>query len=134
MTARIAVINNDTAFLDLMRELLTEEGYETHAFIEGVGDYPAVRALAPDVIILDIRLEQPEDGWNLLELFRLDPTLTKTPIIVCSADVRALQERTLYLQSQRCQVLPKPFDLDTLLALLTQVLGTAPGDASPPRA
>lgn len=133
MTARIAVINNDTAFLDLMRELLTEEGYETHAFIEGVGDYPAVRALTPDVIILDIRLEQPADGWTLLELLRLDPKLARTPIVVCSADERALQERTLYLRtlcllSQRCQVPPKPFDLDTMLALLKQVLGPTAGN------
>ena len=132
MTVRIAVINNDTAFLDLMRDLLTEEGYETHSFIQGVNDYTEVRALGPDAIILDIRLEDPEGGWNLLELFRLDPTLTRTPIIVCSADVRALQERTLYLQSQGCHVLPKPFDLDTLLGLLTQALG--PSSGNPPDA
>jgi DNA-binding response OmpR family regulator len=126
MALRIAVINNDTAFLTLMHELLTEEGYEAHIFREGADDYPALRELVPDAIILDIRLEHPEGGWNLLELCRLDPTLAKTPIIVCSADVRALQERALYLQSQGCQVLPKPFDLDTLLALLRQVLGEGP--------
>ncbi|HZS88556.1 MAG TPA: response regulator [Chloroflexota bacterium] len=129
MAVRIAVVNNDTAFLKLMHELLSDEGYETHAFREGANDYPALRDLAPDVIILDIRLEQPEGGWNLLELCRLDPTLAKTPIIVCSADVRALQERALYLQSQHCQVLPKPFDLDALLDLLKQVRGEASGPA-----
>jgi hypothetical protein len=48
MTARIAVINDDTAFLALMRELLTEEGYETHSFVQGVNDCPAVRDLHPE--------------------------------------------------------------------------------------
>jgi CheY-like chemotaxis protein len=129
MTVRIAVINNDTAFLNLMRELLTDEGYETYAFVQGADDYPAVRDLAPAAIILDIRLEHPEGGWDLLELLRLDPATAKTPIIVCSADVRALQERAVYLQTQRCQVLPKPFDLDTLLDLLRQALGPTAGAA-----
>jgi CheY-like chemotaxis protein len=133
MTACIAVIDNDMAFLDLLCAPLTEEGYQTHGFVQGIHDYPAVRALAPDAIILDIRLEQPADGWTLLELLRLDPKLARTPIVVCSADERALQERTLYLRtlcllSQRCQVPPKPFDLDTMLALLKQVLGPTAGN------
>ena len=130
MMARIAVINNDPVFLALMRELLTLEGYETHAFHEGSADYSAVRELAPDAIILDIRLEHPAAGFELLDLVRRDPATARMPIIVCSADVRALQERALYLQSQRCQVLPKPFDLDTLLDMLRRALGPTVGISS----
>jgi DNA-binding response OmpR family regulator len=130
MAARIAVINNDTAFLRLMGEVLTEGDYDAYCFKRGTGDYTAVRDLVPDAIILDIRLEHPEAGWNLLELFRLDPATAKTPIIVCSADVRALQEWGVYLQSQRCQVLPKPFDIETLLDLVTHVLGPRTAHAS----
>src|SRR6266571_3492867 len=117
MPRRIAVVNDDTAFLDLMVALLTEEGYEAHPFKETKTAYQGVRDLRPDVIILDVRMENDVAGWQLLEYFKLDPVLSKTPIVVCSADVHALQERSAHLQSKGCAILAKPFDLDDLLML-----------------
>src|SRR5690348_2587139 len=110
MAKRIAVVNDDTIFLQLMHELLTEEGYESQLCKEGASAYQQVRAFNPDAIVLDIRMEQPHTGWQVLELFKLDPVLTATPIIVCSADPLQLQDRALYLQGKGCLILPKPFD------------------------
>ena len=123
MATCIAVINDDTTFLHLMHDLLTEEGYDTHLFHEGAADYPAVKEVQPAAIILDIRLEQPAAGWQTLELFKLDPTLTHTPVIICSADLRSLQEHAVHLRSKGCEILAKPFDLDDLLTLLHRLVG-----------
>jgi DNA-binding response OmpR family regulator len=123
VTASIAVVNDDTQFLQLMEELLTDEGYSVQRFQQAGDAYAGVRAQNPDAIILDIRMDHPESGWQLLELFKLDPLLTTKPIIVCSADIPALRERTEYLQSKGCAVLPKPFDLDDLSTLLRRLLG-----------
>ena len=123
MPKRIAVVNDDTAFLDLMAELLTEEGYEVHPFRETKAAYQGVHNLRPDAIILDVRMENDVAGWQLLEYFKLDPALSTTPVVVCSADIHALQERSLHLQSKGCEILAKPFDLNDLLALLSKVLG-----------
>jgi DNA-binding response OmpR family regulator len=123
MPRRIAVVNDDTAFLDLMVDLLTEEGYEAHPFKETTTAYQGVRDLRPDVIILDVRMGNDVAGWQLLECFKLEPVLTRTPIVVCSADVHALQERSTHLQSKGCAILVKPFDLNDLLALLDKILG-----------
>jgi CheY-like chemotaxis protein len=123
MTTRVAVINDDTAFLELMDELLLEEGYEAHCYKEGVAAYEQVRELDPDVIILDIRMGNPESGWQVLALFKLDRVLSKKPIIVCSAAVSELQAHAPYLQSKGCLMLAKPFDLDELLGLLAQAVG-----------
>jgi len=120
---RIVAINDDTTFLNLLRELLTEEGYDTHLCKEGTDSYPQVRELNPDAIILDIRLENPDEGWQVLEILKLDPVLTTKPIIVCSADIPALQERSTFLKSKGCEILPKPFDLDDLLKLIEQLIG-----------
>jgi DNA-binding response OmpR family regulator len=127
--AKIAVVNDDTSYLQLMDELLTEEGYSVQRFHEAGGAYEGTRRQDPDAIILDIRMEHPESGWQLLELFKLDRCLTKKPIIVCSADVPALRERSAYLLSKGCTVLPKPFDLDDLLTLLRRLL-SAPDEGS----
>ena len=123
MAKRIAVINDDTIFLTLLHDLLSEEGYETHLFHEGEGAYTKVRDLDPDAIVLDIRMDSPASGWQVLELFKLDPVLTKKPIIVCSADLLQLQDRALYLKSKGCEALPKPFDLTDLLMLLERLVG-----------
>lgn len=128
MAQRIAVINDDTVFLGLLHDLLTEEGYEVHLIKEANSAYQTARDLAPDAIVLDIRMENPASGWQLLELLKLDPTLANTPVIVCSADLAALQERSTHLQRKGCQVLAKPFDLDDLLTMLRQVLKTAPDE------
>jgi CheY-like chemotaxis protein len=123
MPKSIAVVNDDTVFLELMRELLDEEGYDAHCFNEGAHAYEKVRDLNPDAIVLDIRMEQPASGWQVLELLKLDPALTKKPIIVCSAAMNELQERATFLSSKGCMVLPKPFDLDDLLGLLQRSIG-----------
>lgn len=123
MTKRIAVINDDTVFLTLLHDLLSGEGYDTHLFQEGDAAYKKVRDLDPDAIVLDIRMESPASGWKVLELFKLDPVLTGKPIIVCSADLLQLQDRAVYLKSKGCEILPKPFDLDDLLALLHRLVG-----------
>jgi len=123
MAQRIAVVNDDTTFLQLVHDLLTEEGYTVHLCKEGAAAHGDVRAFNPDAIVLDIRMEQPHTGWQVLELFKLDPVLTTKPIIVCSADYIQLQEHTLHLQRKGCLILPKPFDLDDLLHLLAQALG-----------
>jgi CheY-like chemotaxis protein len=123
MAARVAVINDDTAFLELMYELLLEEGYDAHCYKEGAACYDQVRELDPAAIILDIRMGNPETGWQVLELFKLDRVLSKKPIIVCSAAVSELQTHAPYLQSKGCMILAKPFDLDDLLRLLAQAVG-----------
>lgn len=123
MAKRIVAINDDTTFLNLLHDLLTEEGYDAHLCKEGAGSYPEVRALDPDAIILDIRMDSPEEGWKVLELLKLDPQLTKKPVIVCSADIPSLQERSAFLRGKGVETLPKPFDLEELLTLIERLVG-----------
>jgi DNA-binding response OmpR family regulator len=125
MGQKIAAINDDTVFLDLLFELLTEEGYEVHVLKEANSAFERVRELKPDAIILDIRMDHPVSGWQVLELIKLEPALTSVPIVICSADLIALQERATHLQSKGCEILAKPFDLDDLLGVLRRVMPAA---------
>ena len=131
MATRVAVINDDTAFLELMNELLLEEGYEAHCYKEGVAAYQQVRKLDPAAIILDVRMGSPETGWQVLELFKLDRVLSKKPVIVCSAAVSELQNHAPYLQSKGCMMLAKPFDLDDLYRIVARCM-PAGMEGSPP--
>jgi CheY-like chemotaxis protein len=68
-------------------------------------------------------MERSDAGLKALELFKLDPVLSTTPIIVCSADLVQLRAQEAYLKSKGCVLLRKPFELSDLLTLLQQVVG-----------
>lgn len=58
----IAVVNDDTSFLDPMDESLTTEGYQAIICKESNRIYPRVKERQPDAVVLDIRLDHPESG------------------------------------------------------------------------
>ena len=121
MSRRIVVIDDDVVFLAMLHDLLNEEGYESHAFLDGMAAYARVQACTPHAIVLDIPRERPDVGWTLLRHFQHDPALGATPVIVCAAEGEAREEHTAVRQREGYAVLPKPFDLGDLLALLHQV-------------
>jgi CheY-like chemotaxis protein len=81
-----------------------------------------VRDQQPDLIIQDIRIGGEEKGWTILNLLTLDPNTRPIPIIVCSAAIQSLHEHQEWLNRYGIKALPKPFDLDVLLATIEQVL------------
>src|SRR5581483_5566139 len=121
---RVAVINDDTAFLDLMRDLLETEGnYDVLICKEWNNAYQFVRDHTPDLIIQDIRIGGEEHGWTILNLLTLDPVTRPIPMIVCSAAIQSLHEHQEWLSKYGIRALPKPFDLDALLAVVEEMLG-----------
>ena len=119
---KIAVVNDDTAYLDMMRELLDQEGYDTIIHKEHQTAHDVLRRENPDLAIVDVRLEHPESGWAIVELLRLDPHTVHIPVLVTSTDSR-IHEKAPLLTHQGCDVLEKPFDLDDLLAKVGQMIG-----------
>lgn len=134
MTRRVAVMDDDESFLDLVRELLSDEGYAVETFRGGASDYPRVRALAPDAIVLDVRMEGQVIGWTLFDRMREDPVLRATPVIVASADSPGLEEHRADVERRGGAILVKPFDLDDLLTLLARATGGAGGAGDGPPA
>jgi DNA-binding NtrC family response regulator len=124
--ARIAVINDDTTFLELMRQLLEEEeNYEVLICREWEHVYDFVKQHKPDLVIQDIRIGGEEHGWSILNLLTLDPETRPIPLIVCSAAVHSLHEHQEMLSRYGIRALAKPFDLDMLLSMVAQVLGAS---------
>jgi CheY-like chemotaxis protein len=120
---RIAIINDDTVFLDLMRELLEDEAsYEVLICREWDGAYEFVKTQRPDLVIQDIRIGGEEHGWTILNLLTLDPDTRPIPMIVCSAAIQSLHEHQDLLTKYGIHALPKPFDLDTLLETISDML------------
>jgi CheY-like chemotaxis protein len=125
--ARIAVINDDTVFLRLMEELLrVEQGYAVGVCRQWQDAHEFVRDFRPDLVILDVVMSDEEAGWRILNLLTLDPETRPIPVLVCSAAVRSLHEHQALLDQFGIRALPKPFDLDTLLAAIGEMLADPP--------
>ena len=86
----IAVMNDDAVYLDLMNDLLTDEGYRVTLIRESRKAYEIIKAEPPDLVILDIRMGNELTGFELIGLLLLDPVTRQVPLIVASADSQAL--------------------------------------------
>jgi CheY-like chemotaxis protein len=122
---RIAVIDDDAVFVDLMRDLLgVGEGYDVFSTPDWPRTLEFVREVRPDLIILDLMLGRSQTGWQLLELLREDPSSAGIPVILCSAAAPALRDcqEQGRVGSGALEVVAKPFDLDELIEVVERML------------
>jgi DNA-binding response OmpR family regulator len=121
----IVIANDDPMYLEMIKVLLTEEGYRSVHCIVGATTHEAIGQLEPALILLDINLEHPGTGWRLFDMLRLHPATARIPIIICSTDPWLLREKEGLLRALHCDTLEKPFDLEMLLAKIRAAVGPA---------
>jgi CheY-like chemotaxis protein len=118
----ILIINDTQEVLDLLRDLLEEEGYQVTSSL-ALLDIEKVKVLAPDLIVQDLLFEGMQElGWKFLTLVRLDPELARIPLILCTAAVRTVNDPAMAEQLNRLgvRVVLKPFLIDDLLTALRE--------------
>src|SRR5215204_608814 len=121
----ILVVDGTPEILDLLQELLEEEGYRVTPCREAL-DLEQVKALAPDVIIQDLLFEQTQErGWTFLTLVRLDPELSAIPLILCTAAMHVVKDEEIAekLRQMGLRVVLNPFQIAELLAAISEALG-----------
>jgi CheY-like chemotaxis protein len=124
MHPRIAVIDDDAVFLELMDELLGHsEGYEVFTCSSWIESVEFVRDVRPDLVILDLMLGRGHSGWAILEQLRHEPGLADLPVIVCSAAAPMLDAAAA---RSNVEYVAKPFDIDDLLATIQRLLARTP--------
>ena len=120
----ILVINDTVAILELFSDLLQEEGYRvtTDGFtVEMMELLARVKALKPDLIVLDFVIMDEGKGWQFLQMLKMDRETCGVPVIVCTAAAKLIEELQPHLDDMGVSVVLKPFDLDRLLGLIRRV-------------
>jgi DNA-binding response OmpR family regulator len=115
----VLVVEDERSHGDLLATLLEEAGFRAVCDADGALTPSLARALRPGVITLD--LEMPGlDGRSVLRALKAEPATARIPIIVVSAhaDLLAVEDRHAAFA-----VIPKPFDLDELLATVRRAVG-----------
>jgi|SRR3954451_17660678 CheY-like chemotaxis protein len=127
MHSRIAVIDDDTVFLELMEELLGHgEGYQVFTCSSWIDSVQLVREVMPDLVMLDLMLGRDKSGWAILEQLRREPGLAELPVILCTAAAPALARAE---PRANVEFVAKPFDIDDLLATIERLLARTPASA-----
>src|SRR5690242_19476075 len=126
-TANIIVISDNSIYLELIKELLIEEGHPpARCCVHGSAVFDLVQREQPSLVLLDISIGHSGEGWSILGLLGMHPATTHIPVILCSSDLRPLHENVAWLADMRCARLEKPFALDALRGEVRAILGRPP--------
>jgi len=122
--ARIAVIDDDIVFVDLMHDLLANgEGYEVISSSHWIQSYEFIKDAQPDLVILDLMMGREQTGWAVLQLLQEDPNTAHIPVILCSAAEPALRQNACRVSGRAMvEAIAKPFDVDHLLGVIARLL------------
>jgi CheY-like chemotaxis protein len=109
---RIAVVDDNASILSLMGAMATDRGWEVMPSTDSSTFFALLEDERPDVVVVDLLLQTPDNGWDVLQRLRADPTLRAIPAIVCSGDAYHLHEQQGLVDEYASAVLIKPFDVD----------------------
>ena len=114
MTARIFVIEDNPANLELMRYLLAASGYKPVTFQEGELGIEAAQFEPPDLVICDIQMPHI-DGFGILRRLRAIPELAGTVVVAVTA-LAMVGDRDKILAAGFDGYLSKPIEPETFVA------------------
>lgn len=126
VTKRILVVDDRNDLLHLMRRVLEDEQYQVSILQQGRDAFTCVKTQLPDLLILDLKLGDIS-GQDVLKQLKDDTITAEIPVIVYTAAVLEAEEVTRLISSnpdhyQGVHVVQKPFELESLLTLVEQVL------------
>jgi signal transduction histidine kinase/DNA-binding response OmpR family regulator len=109
----ILVIDDDPEARELIRRMLTKEGFRVELAGSGQEGLQRARERRPAGITLDVMMPHM-DGWMVLEALKSDPDLADIPVIM----VTIVDDRSLGYAMGAADYLSKPIDRDRLVTAL----------------
>ncbi len=110
MAARVLVVDDDPATVELLQEFLLAKGYEVLTASDGAEALRTVRAERPHLLLLDIMLPKLDGLEVLRQVKAIDPTVGV--IMVTGVDEEAIGRQAMALGA--FDYIVKPLDLPYL--------------------
>ncbi|HEX5993107.1 MAG TPA: response regulator [Thermomicrobiales bacterium] len=119
----VFAINASVEFLNIIRELFQEEGYNVTTSNFAPNSFAQIEALQPDALIIDIAIGQ-EAGWELLEQLDADADTAGIPALIVSTDPQLLARAEAHAARYgKHRFLAKPLDLEAMLEAIQEMIG-----------
>lgn len=85
---KILIIDDDRDILETGKIILTSQGYEVITADNPDDGYNQIKKISPDLIILDVMMNEPDDGFFLAQKIRREKI--DTPIIMYTSVAKAV--------------------------------------------
>lgn len=121
LSGRILVVDDEETIRELIADTLEEAGFQVFTAGNGARALEVMSEWVPHLIVLDLMMPQL-DGLSFVQLMRLDPQLRTIPVVLVTA-AYAAEEAAQQLGARAC--ITKPFELDELLDVVSQIVGSA---------
>jgi signal transduction histidine kinase/DNA-binding NarL/FixJ family response regulator len=116
----VLVVDDNAENRSIIRLALEPLGFEVREAADGYEGLESARRSAPDLVLLDLVMPRM-DGFEALRQLRADPRLVMLPVVVTSASVFR-EDKLRSSAAGSTDFLPKPVDVDLLLAMLAEQL------------
>ena len=126
----VLLVDDDSDFVEMNRILLEQNGYRVRVAYSGRQCLSAVAAERPDVIILDMVMENRDDGFDVSRELRNSEHTKGIPLIM----ITSVNDRIpFHLEPDRTwlpvdALLEKPVEPQLLLTILGKSLGSRTGN------
>jgi len=121
---QILIVDDDADLVFAIRMVLKSAGYLVEEASNGVEGLTKMRAHLPDLVLMDVMMANPLDGYYTTQEIAEDPQLRNVPILMMSS-ITSTQYVSSFPTDQYLQIvefIPKPIEPSALLAKIKAVL------------
>jgi len=114
VTRHVLLIEDETNIAEAIRFILSRDGWQVSVIGNGAEAVASVRALRPDLVILDLMLPGAS-GLEILTALRADPATAALPVLMLTAKGQA-RDRAAAEAAGVSRFMAKPFANDEIVA------------------
>jgi DNA-binding response OmpR family regulator len=82
MKKNILMVDDDVDFLDLHKEILEKAGFSVLVAHDGSEGMQAIKTAKPDLLILDVMMTTPSEGFDFADKLQEIPEFKEIPVIM----------------------------------------------------
>ncbi|MBU0479569.1 MAG: sigma 54-interacting transcriptional regulator [Proteobacteria bacterium] len=111
---RILIVDDTPVNLDVLRVILTGQGYQVTSAANGIASLESVRSDPPDLILLDIMMPEMS-GYEVCRILKSDERTSRIPVIFISA-LSEIKDIVMAFEAGGVDYIIKPFKMEEVLA------------------
>jgi DNA-binding NarL/FixJ family response regulator len=120
MPGQLVLVDDEPGLREAVQAYLEDSGFEVQTASNARDGWELVQKVLPDLVITDVMMPQV-NGYEFLKQLRDDPRFQTLPVVFLTA--RGMTNDRIQGYEAGCDAyLPKPFDPDELVAIVTRLL------------
>jgi len=118
---RILTIEDSPIMRQLLRQLLSAEGYECITASDGLSGIKSCARHKPDLVLLDVNLPDG-NGIDFCRTLKSDPASRHIPVLLLTGEAREVENRIDGFEAGAEDYVTKPFNVKELLSRVKGIL------------